>query len=199
MFGARSGRAHAHQTTTELTHRGLTRSHTKQRPKGDPGPGGRSPISRRISTVITPWAPSRIPQDRTGPSARLEKQLCNAAFASRSFWQLPQSASLAWRSCQRRGGAVSFAPQARFGGGGASPQSVAVADFNRDSNPALAVANFFSDKVSVLLGNGSGGMAAATGFAVGSNSRSVAVGDFNGDGSPDLATANTGRIMCRYY
>ena len=39
---------------------------------------------------------------------------------------------------------------------GTGPHAVAVGDFNRDGNPDLAVANYGSNNVSVLLGNGSG-------------------------------------------
>ena len=77
---------------------------------------------------------------------------------------------------------------------GSNPDSVAVGDFNGDGNPDLAIANFASDNVTVLLGNGTGGFTAAPGspFAAGSEPTSVAVGDFNGDGRPDLAVANYG-------
>ncbi|MHC5768441.1 MAG: FG-GAP-like repeat-containing protein [Nostoc sp.] len=71
-------------------------------------------------------------------------------------------------------------------------RSVAVGDFNGDGKLDLAVANNGSKTVSVLLGNGTGGFAAATNFTVGTNPRSVTVGDFNGDGKLDLATANFG-------
>jgi hypothetical protein len=72
------------------------------------------------------------------------------------------------------------------------PQSVAVADFNNDGKLDLAVTNWLSDNVSILLGNGNGGFKPAHGspIAVGQQPWSVAVGDFNHDGRPDLATAN---------
>jgi len=41
-------------------------------------------------------------------------------------------------------------------GAGTTPASVAVGDFNLDGKPDLAVANFLSANVTVLLGNGSG-------------------------------------------
>jgi methionine-rich copper-binding protein CopC len=75
---------------------------------------------------------------------------------------------------------------------GNSPISVTVGDFNGDGNPDLAVANYYSHNVAVLLGNGAGGFAAPTTFASGGYSpRSVTVGDFNGDGKPDLAIVNS--------
>ena len=77
---------------------------------------------------------------------------------------------------------------------GPHPQSVAVADFNRDGNLDVVTANSVGSTVSVLLGNGAGGFTAAAGspFAVGTNPQSVAVADFNGDGKPDIVTANNG-------
>src|SRR5438093_2799560 len=65
---------------------------------------------------------------------------------------------------------------------GSGPLSVAVADFDRDSHLDLAVANYFSDNVSVLLGNGDGSFQTARNFPAGSEPYSVAAGDFDGDG-----------------
>jgi hypothetical protein len=65
-----------------------------------------------------------------------------------------------------------------------------VGDFNGDQKPDLAVANYWDNNTSVLLGNGIGGFAAPSNFPVGMRPMSVAVGDFNGDQKPDLAVAN---------
>ena len=75
---------------------------------------------------------------------------------------------------------------------GSGPNSVAVADFNGDGIPDLAVGNFNDGTVSVLLGKGDGTFQTAQSFAAGMNPQSLAVGDFKGDGIPDLAVANTG-------
>src|SRR5439155_8134884 len=77
-----------------------------------------------------------------------------------------------------------------FDGGGDIPLALAAGDFNNDGKVDLVVANFFIDRVSILLGNGAGGFANPVSFATGSNPASVAVGDFNGDGKLDVATAN---------
>ena len=84
---------------------------------------------------------------------------------------------------------VRFAPATNFPVGD-EPQSVAVGDFNGDGKQDLATANFYSDNVSILLGDGAGHFSAATNFGVGHTPQSVAVGDFNGDGKQDLAVAN---------
>ncbi len=79
-------------------------------------------------------------------------------------------------------------------GTGNSPASMANGDFNGDGIQDLAVANSGDNTVTVLLGNGTGGFAAAGGspFPVGTLPNSVVSGDFNGDGNLDLAVANYG-------
>jgi hypothetical protein len=79
---------------------------------------------------------------------------------------------------------------------GASPQSVAVADFNIDGKLDLATVGYdvidFTGTVTVLLGDGQGGFGAQS-QSFGAwypNRASVAVGDFNADGTPDLAVGS---------
>src|SRR6516164_9320397 len=69
---------------------------------------------------------------------------------------------------------------------GTSPEVTAVADFNGDGAPDLAVANNGSKNVSVLLNKGNGTYQAAVNYAVGNSPSSVVAGDFNGDGVIDL-------------
>ena len=73
---------------------------------------------------------------------------------------------------------------------GYDPYAVAVGDFNGDGKLDVVTPQYWSLRVSVLLGNGTGGFAAETDFATGDEPMSIAVGDFNGDGRPDIATAN---------
>jgi hypothetical protein len=70
------------------------------------------------------------------------------------------------------------------------PYSVAVGDFNGDKIPDLAVANYATNTVSVLLGVGDGTFQTHVDYPVGSEPASVAVGDFNADGKLDLVVAN---------
>jgi hypothetical protein len=73
---------------------------------------------------------------------------------------------------------------------GANPQAVVTADFNRDGRLDIAVANYNSNDVSVLLGNGDGSFRPAVNLAAGAGPLSLAVGDFNGDGKLDLVTTS---------
>ena len=72
---------------------------------------------------------------------------------------------------------------------GLKPSSVAVADFDGDGRPDLAVAT--SSTVSVLLNNGKGEFPTKADYSAGTDAISVAVGDFNGDGRADLVVANS--------
>jgi hypothetical protein len=74
--------------------------------------------------------------------------------------------------------------------------SVAIADMDANGTPDVVVTNEKDDPesgdVSVLLGNGRGGLVPAEGspFSSGGEASFGRVGDFNGDGQPDVAIAN---------
>jgi hypothetical protein len=89
-------------------------------------------------------------------------------------------------------GTGSFGSPTKFTAG-ARPRYLAVGDFNRDGKIDLAVANvgFGFNKISVLIGNGTGGFSAPTDFAVGSSPIGLVVRDLNRDGFLDIAVANT--------
>ena len=76
---------------------------------------------------------------------------------------------------------------------GTSPRSLAIADINRDGKLDLVIANFTSNNVSILLGNGAGGFSPAAGspFTAGTGPTSVTIADFNGNGKLDVAVANS--------
>jgi hypothetical protein len=78
------------------------------------------------------------------------------------------------------------------GSAGKNPVSAAVADFNHDGNLDVVVANPSTNKVTVLLGDGTGHFSSSASYSVGSNPSSVAVGDFNKDTWPDIAVTNAG-------
>jgi len=74
---------------------------------------------------------------------------------------------------------------------GLSPTNIAVADFNNDTKPDLAVTNQVTNDVSVLLGNGDGSFASQLLTAVGSSPYSIVAGKFNADNNFDLAVTNS--------
>jgi hypothetical protein len=74
---------------------------------------------------------------------------------------------------------------------GPTPFHPAIADFNGDGIPDLAVVGSgFSGDLAVLVGNGDGTFQAATYYPTAFGSNDVAAADFNGDGKMDLAVAN---------
>jgi len=75
---------------------------------------------------------------------------------------------------------------------GSAPRAVATADFNRDGDLDLAVANSGGNNVSILLGAGGGGFGAPAPLPVGPAPAGIAIADFNRDGKPDMVVANSG-------
>ena len=75
---------------------------------------------------------------------------------------------------------------------GVTPDSVVLADFNRDGKLDAVVANAGSANVSLLLGNGDGTFRSPVNFSVpGTSPVAVATGDFNGDGKADFVALNS--------
>ncbi|PYL75597.1 MAG: VCBS repeat-containing protein [Verrucomicrobia bacterium] len=83
-----------------------------------------------------------------------------------------------------------FLPPVSYRVGGAVPIWSAVADFNRDGNPDLAISVTTTDSVAVLLGNGDGTFQPAVNYTVGGGPQGIATGDVNGDGFPDIVSAD---------
>jgi len=76
----------------------------------------------------------------------------------------------------------------------------AIADFNLDGNPDIAISNFIgvgntdnNSNVGILLGKGDGTFQDAKYFPTGvtMSTRGITVADFNKDGKPDIATSNS--------
>jgi len=91
---------------------------------------------------------------------------------------------------------ASFTGQQTFATG-PSPHWIAATDLDGDGRPDLAVANFGSNSVSVLLNTTAAGAATPTfaaqqSFAAGTSPAAVATADVNGDGKRDLLVANGG-------
>lgn len=80
-----------------------------------------------------------------------------------------------------------FDPRAADTPVGERPQALTVGDLDGDGTPDLVTGN--SGSVSVLIGQGGGGFAAAVELAVTEEAADVALGDFDGDGNLDLVAA----------
>jgi hypothetical protein len=87
-------------------------------------------------------------------------------------------------------GQIAPAPGGPFRTGGLGAADVAAGDFDRDGDLDLAVANVFSNDVSILAGDGSGHFSAAgPPVPVGSFPGSIAAGDVDGDAILDLVVS----------
>jgi subtilisin-like proprotein convertase family protein len=79
------------------------------------------------------------------------------------------------------------------------PSYVVVGEFNGDTKPDLAVANFGSNNLSILLGTGSGTFTFAADVPTGSGPVALAVADFNEDTKADLAVANYNSNTVQFF
>ncbi len=73
---------------------------------------------------------------------------------------------------------------------GRTPHGIAAGDFDGDGRPDLAVANWSTGLVSVLLNTGHGTFMPAVSYVAGSGPLALATGDIDGDGKLDIAVAN---------
>lgn len=88
-----------------------------------------------------------------------------------------------------------FSPLRTFSTGNDSmPISVVAADFSNDGCLDVAVANYGTNSLGILLGFGNGSFSSQKIYSTGNNSNpfSIATADFNRDGKLDIVVANTG-------
>ncbi len=89
-----------------------------------------------------------------------------------------------------------FGPPSTFAAG-SFPFYIAIADFNQDGNPDLAISNYpatasATGSVAVLLGDGRGGFAAPVMYPAGKGPTTIVADDFTGDGIPDIVVLDSG-------
>jgi len=84
---------------------------------------------------------------------------------------------------------IPFAPAVNYSAGN-NPRSVFCADLDRDGYLDLAVANLYSNNVSIFKNNGDGTFQSKVDYSAGDGPASVFCADLDGDGYLDLALAN---------
>jgi hypothetical protein len=73
---------------------------------------------------------------------------------------------------------------------GAGPSYVVTGDFNRDGKTDVITSNFGTGTITVLIGDGTGGLTQKQTIAVGAGPETIALSDINGDGITDLVVTN---------
>lgn len=91
-------------------------------------------------------------------------------------------------------GAGNFSTATNFSTGDtfSEPFGLVTGDFNNDNKTDVVVSQPNVRVISLMLGNGNGGLGTPTDFSLGENPATFAVGDFNGDAKLDLAVADFG-------
>lgn len=126
---------------------------------------------------VTPPATKVPPQVASGsPVKPVEPTVAPTATSTPS-----PSTSPAWAFVT---GQVIVAPPSAFGG------NVAVADFNQDRKPDLAICGETKPEVALFTGNGDGTFQPPTPIEVGHACTFIAATDLSGDGNLDLATSD---------
>jgi hypothetical protein len=91
-------------------------------------------------------------------------------------------------------GSMPFGGQTTFFvGEGSQPASIAVGNFNNDSQLDIAIANYGTNSIGILFGYGNRMFSNITTYSTGNDSHplSLAVGDFNNDSLADIVVANS--------
>ena len=75
---------------------------------------------------------------------------------------------------------------------GSNPRSIVISDFNQDNRLDIAVSNYDTNNVSILIGYGNGSFATPTmhSTTIDSGPLEIAAGDFDNDNQPDIAVVN---------
>lgn len=148
-------------------------------------PGGAAASFSGIQDFATGDSPSFVTIGDLNGDGRLDLTVANFVF---------DSVSVLLNTTTPGATTATFAANQEFATG-TGPIFVTVGDVNGDGRLDLAVANFNSDNVSVLLnstvpGAATPSFAAKQDFATGDAPLFIALSDLNGDGKLDLAVAN---------
>ncbi|MGJ8637477.1 MAG: FG-GAP-like repeat-containing protein [Phycisphaerales bacterium] len=72
-----------------------------------------------------------------------------------------------------------------------SPEGIAIGDLDADGDPDIAVANFGSASIALMINDGTGLFTHAGNAPVGNQPKDVAIGQMNGEGFADLVVVNS--------
>src|SRR6185369_5709047 len=149
------------------------------------GPGGALPSFSGIQEFATGDGPASVSMGDLNGDGKLDLLVANFAF---------DTVSVLLNTTASGSAILSFSANREFATG-TGPIYVTLGDLNEDGRLDLAVANFNSNNVSVLLnitapGAATPSFAAKQDFVTGGAPVSVAVADLNLDGKPDLAVAD---------
>ena len=81
---------------------------------------------------------------------------------------------------------------------GTQPRAVTAGHLNNDAHIDLAVVNYGSNSVTVLIGNGDGTFTSGVPINSSDGTASGAIADFDGDGFNDIAVSRWAAKSCRY-
>jgi len=153
----------------------------------DPAPSAESPRNRSVKQRLEQILSH---SGQTSPAATAA-QSQPARFDPHSRDDAPPTSPL---QAVRLPGAPTAAERYVFGrmdlATGNYPNAVATGAFQTGGPQSMAVANYYSSTVSILLANADGTFQPRVDYATGVEPGAIAVADFNGDHNLDLAVAN---------
>ncbi len=75
------------------------------------------------------------------------------------------------------------------------PGGISIGDLNADGVPDIVTANYWSDEISLLIGNGDGTFGASAELDMGWSPEYAGICDLNSDGAPDLLATNGNELI----
>jgi hypothetical protein len=154
-------------------------------------PDGTFARTTSYSTTTAPYVAGGIAAADLAGNGKLDLITSNSGWTNQSAGFVGQISVL------RGNGDGTFQSPTSFPGGGGN---MAVADFNGDGKPDLAIPgpqneNWSGTSVAVFPGSGDGTFQPGNDYATSTGPIAVATGDFNGDGKPDLVVVGYGSAM----
>ncbi|MEU9861467.1 VCBS repeat-containing protein [Streptomyces sp. NPDC047971] len=161
------------------------------------GKGGFAPATSSFApTLVNPSTDALFPADITvadmNGDAKPDVLTSNTNGDNVSVWTNDGTGALGTASNHYVGGGRPSSHSARQ----LRPSGLKAGDVNGDGRLDVVTVNAGTSDISVLLGDGKGGLGPATRFADAALlGRAIALGDVSGDGKPDVVVAHTDRTI----